>query len=134
METYKIMHKHAPISMFSEFTKQSHRTSNHRLRVNIHNTLDISRINFIYKATILWNTLIPRVLLPDIPMENGLIVPGSSTNTELSASIPFAKRRIKALLLAIQATGCKDIWEANNFDPQCNNVSIVVNDTVNNHY
>ena len=63
-----------------------------------------------------------------------MIVPGSSTNTDLSASIPFAKLRIKALLLAMQATGCKDTWEGNNFDPQCNNVSIVINDTVNNHY
>ena len=125
METYKILQQHSPISMFSEFAKQpSHKTCNHRLRVQVNNDLNSSRINFIYKATVLWNTLIPRVLLPNTPMDNGLIVPGSCKNTDLSASIPFVKRRIKSLLLTIQATGCKKTWEDNNFDPLCNNVTI----------
>ena len=125
METYKIMQQHTPVSMFSEFgIVPFHKTCNHRLRVKVSNKLISSRINYIHNATVLWNSLIPRVLLPNIPMQNGMIVPGSCINTDLSTSISFVKRRVKSLLMAIQASGCESTWENSNFDPLCNNVTI----------
>ena len=120
-ETYKIMKMHSPISMFSEFEFVSnHKFNSHKIRVSANKKLVTSRHNFIYKATLLRDSLIDRVLFKDNPSNSGLIIPGSSNNTDLSASVLFAKNRIKSLLLVIQSSGDKINWEDSNFDPGLN--------------
>ena len=120
------MKHHSPISMFSEFNiTPNHRTSNCKLRVLPNRKLKTSRDNFIYKSTILWNSIITRVLLSSTPMDDGMIVPGSCINTNLSAPISFAKNRVKALLIAIQSSGCSTTWENDNFDPEHNKVKLL---------
>ena len=126
VETYKIMKHHSPISMFSEFNiTPNHRTSNCKLRVTPNRKLKTSRDNFIYKSTILWNSIIARVLHSNTPRDNGMIVPGSCINTDLAAPISFAKNRVKALLIAIQSSGCSTTWESNNFDPEHNKLTLL---------
>ena len=121
METYKIMQLHTPISMFSEFERvPNHKTCNHKLRIKANKRLKTSIQNFVYKATILWNDITPRVLLHDSPETDGRIIPGSDKNTDLSTSISFVKSRVKELLITIQATGCNLTWEDSNYDPICN--------------
>ena len=125
IETYKIMKHHSPISMFSEFNiVPNHRINNYKIRAPANKKLKTSRGNFIYKATILWNSLIDRVLFGNIPRDDGMIVPGNCINTDLSASISFAKYRVKTLLIIIQSSGCSTTWENNNFDPEHNKVKL----------
>ena len=121
------MKDHTPISMFSEFeVVRNHKVCNYKIRVPANKQLLSSRHNFIYKATVLWNSLINRVLLNNAPREDGMIVPGSCVNTDLSASISFAKYRVKALLRMIQSSGPRTTWEDSNFDPECNNSKLPI--------
>ena len=122
IETYKIMKDHTPISVFSELEiVRNHRICNYKIRAPANKKLLSSRQNFIYKAAVLWNSIIDRVLLSDTPREDGMILPGSCINTDLSAPVSFVKYRVKALLRIIQSSGTDISWEDSNFDPECNN-------------
>ena len=52
--------------------------------------------NFIYKAAQVWNTIIPKILnSPELDIGSGVVIPGSSVNSDLTTPIPFIKNRVK---------------------------------------
>ena len=62
--------------------------------------------NFIYKAAQVWNKIIPKMLnSPELDIGSGVVIPGSSVNSDLTTPIPFIKNRVKKLLYEIQRQG-----------------------------
>ena len=57
--------------------------------------LEVSKQNFVFKATKVWNKLIGYALERNEPANSGLIIPGSARNSDLSAYIAFVKDKIK---------------------------------------
>ena len=54
--------------------------------------LEVSKQNFVFKATKFWNKLIAHALERNEPANSDLIIPGSARNSDLSASLAFVKR------------------------------------------
>ena len=116
IELFKIMKQRLPISLHDLFTF-SPRISN-LLMCPPKFSLKISRQNFVYNGSILWNGLIGQVLDKCEPYANNVMVPGSSDNSDLSASISIIKKRLKQHLLEIQkleTPGRVNEWMPNNF-------------------
>jgi len=116
IELFKIMKQRLPISLHDLFTF-SPRISN-LLMCPPKFSLEISRQNFVYNGSILWNGLIGQVLDKCEPYANNVMVPGSSDHSDLSASISIIKKRLKQHLLKIQkleTPGRVNEWMPNNF-------------------
>ena len=64
--------------------------------------LDTSRHNFLYNSSLIWNELIGKILEKSDPNPNNIMIPGSSPNSDLSASISLVKKRLKKYLLGLQ--------------------------------
>lgn len=81
-------------------------------------TLDVSKNNFVYKASLTWNSLIGKVLVsPNLDNGKQIVIPGSVTNSDLAASISYVKNCIKQLLLNSQKHGDPNVWlYTENFD------------------
>ena len=80
-------------------------------------SLEISRQNFVYNASLIWNGIISQVLNKCDPYPNNIMVPGSSENSDLSASISFIKNRVKKHLFvsqSLQTPGRINEWMPNN--------------------
>ena len=77
--------------------------------------LNKSKCNFAYKSSVLWNTLIGRVLHNSEASDNGIIITGSSENSDFCASVPYVKNTLRTFLLTIQKYGNDDLWEPSNF-------------------
>ena len=72
--------------------------------------LEVSKLNFVYKAAKVWNKLIGHALERNEPAHYGLIIPGSARNSDLSASIAFVKGKIKIYLQNSQKLGHIYLW------------------------
>ena len=82
-------------------------------------TLDVSKNNFVYKSSLIWNHLIQKILVsPPLDNSTGIVIPGSVTNSDLAVSIGFVKNAVKRLLLNIQKQGDPIEWIPQNFDLQ----------------
>ena len=115
IELFKIMKERLPISMCELFTP-SPRSSNF-LMCPPKFSLEISRQNFVYNSCLIWNGTISQVLDTCDPYPNNIMVPGSSANSDLSASISVIKNRVKTHLFQIQAIetpGRKNEWMPDN--------------------
>ena len=64
--------------------------------------LDVSQQNFVYRSSQIWNSLIKHVLSVCNVEESGIIIPGSTANSDLSASVAFIKKKLRAKLQANQ--------------------------------
>ena len=62
--------------------------------------LDVSKQNFVFKASEIWNDMTRHVFTKCLPEESGIIIPGSSQNSDLGASIGFVKNKLKLYLLS----------------------------------
>ena len=95
-ETFKIKKLHTP-SLLNELLPLS--TSSRRnllLKVQINTNLSVTQHNFIYKAAQVWNKIIPKILnSPELDIGSGVVIPGSSVNSDLTTPIPFIKNRVK---------------------------------------
>ena len=110
---YKIVKTHTPISVFSLFTFNSY--SKHNLLLPPKFKLDISKNNFVYKACYVWNTCIRKVLSPaPLDPNHFIVIPGSVENSDLTATIGYAKFKIKKHLLKIQKQGDPTEWQASH--------------------
>ena len=67
--------------------------------------LEVSKQNFVFKATKVWNKLIGHALERNEPANYGIIIPGSARNSEVSASIAFVKDKIKIYIRNYQKLG-----------------------------
>ena len=100
MELFKIMKYRTPISVFKLFCPSLRNTSFLMLLPNI--DLEMSKNNFLFSSSSVWNGLIGKMLIKCSPNSKGIIVPGSSECSDLSAPISFIKRALKAILLGTQ--------------------------------
>ena len=64
--------------------------------------LDISKTNFVFSATLIWNKLIGTLLNKCFPNSVGIVVPGSSEGSDISAPISYIKKKLKDVLFGIQ--------------------------------
>ena len=117
-ETFKIKKLHTP-SLLNELLPLS--TSSRRnllLKVQINTNLSVTQHNFIYKAAQVWNKIIPKILnSPELDIGSGVVIPGSSVNSDLTTPIPFIKKCVKKLLYEIQRQGDTVQWlsDGSNF-------------------
>ena len=73
MGLYKVFKTHTPIAIFEIF-QQSNRETNFLVKVP-EVPLSTSKCNFAYKSSVLWNTLIGKVL-DKREVNNGIIITG----------------------------------------------------------
>ena len=100
------------VSLFSLF-KLSTRDTNFTLQYPAVK-LDISMRNFVYSSCVKWNSLIDKILEKSVPSESGVVIRGSVQNSDLCASIPFVKKKLKNILLECQALGNEIEWGPEN--------------------
>ena len=119
VDLFKIVKFRTPISLYELFNP-SPRISIFLMclpRIN----LDISKKIFVFSGSLIWNCLIGNLLNKCLPNENGIMVPGSTECSDLSASISFIKNRLKGILFKTQkleTTGRAKEWMPdNNFSP-----------------
>ena len=67
--------------------------------------LEVSKQNFVFKATKVWNKLIGHALERNEPANSCIIISGSARNSNLSASIAFVKDKIKMYIRNSQKLG-----------------------------
>ena len=99
MGLYIVFKTHTPISIFEIF-QQSNRETNFLVKVP-DVPLKTSKCNFAYNNS--------------EASDNGIVIMGSSENSDLCASVPYVKNALKAFLLSIQKYGSDDLWEPSNF-------------------
>ena len=61
--------------------------------------LDFSKNNFVFNTCMLWNYFEKIVFSKIIPDGNGIMVPGSSKNSDLVIHISVAKNKLRTFLL-----------------------------------
>lgn len=106
MEVFKILKYQSPVSLYGLY-HASNRTMNLILpRVKS----DKSKNNFTFKSSAIWNNLLGNILRKCEPEKDGLIIPGSAENSDLSAPISFVKLKSKSILLASQKSGHHIQW------------------------
>ena len=104
----KIMKFSTPISM-RNLIKLLPRSEKLKVEVPLVR-LDVSQQNFAFKCTQIWNNLSPKVLEKCKPSENGVIIPGSASNSDLAASSSYVKRKLRNTLLSHQKFGNVELW------------------------
>ena len=105
LELFKVLKYKSPISICELFVF-SPRFSNMLLTLpKIKN--ETVKHNFVFKASSIWNALIETLLNKWLPNSRGIVIPGSSTGSDLSTSISIVKNKLKDVLL-----------ETQKFDPQ----------------
>ena len=115
VETFKIMKERLPMSLYVLFTQSCRETN--LLMCPPKFSLEISRQNFVYSSCLIWNGTIGQVLDKCKPYPNDIMVPGSSPNSDLSASISIIKNRLKEKLFQTQGLktpGRTNEWMPNN--------------------
>ena len=58
--------------------------------------------NFAFKGAKIWNSCITKVLVNSDASENGVVIPGSTHGSDLSAPISLVKRKLKKILSDVQ--------------------------------
>ena len=113
MELFKTLKHHIPIPIYNLFNLPKRECSFQLLlpKVNLTNT----EFNFVFKASQIWNKLIYHLLNKSTPCSNGMIIQGSTENSDLLASIPFIKFKLKESLNFVQNSGNTELWESTNF-------------------
>lgn len=100
IELFKIIKYRTPMSVYEMFQSSS-RDSNFLMNVPKIN-LNISKPNFAFNASLIWNKLIGMLLNRCFPNFFGLMVPGSSEGSDLSAPISSIKKKLKEILFNTQ--------------------------------
>ena len=97
--------------------KKGHRDTNFLLHLPDVD-LDISKRNFVFSSSFVWNKLVGFILennvLRCLRGEEYVIILGSTPNSDLCATIPFVKNRLKAYLFNKQASGGVTEWVPEN--------------------
>ena len=108
METFKVLKFGTPISVCNLISLLP-QTDKLRLELPLVR-LEITKQNFAFKATLIWNDLSGHVFEKCIPTESGLIIPGSSKDSDLGASTGTIKSKLKSHLLSQQKLGDALKW------------------------
>ena len=113
VELFKITKYHTPISIFNLFTPSPRDTNFLFCPPKVH--LSTSRANFVFRATLLWNSFIGTLLNKCTPGNNGIVIPGSTIHSDMSASVKLIKTKLKDFLIKIQSDHDSDEWIPKNF-------------------
>ena len=109
MEVFKLQKFQSPIAL-RELLTPSYR--NHKLTLIIPRVnLNKRKQNFFFKSATIWNKLLPCILMKCVAEGCGIVIPGSTIYSDLSAPISFVKKKLKSSLLTQQKTGDIIIWE-----------------------
>ena len=100
IDTFKLLKYRIPMSL-CVLLKNSPRNTNMLLLVPLIR-LDLAKNNFILQASCIWNGLIQKLMNRSSTNSLGIIIPGSSSNSDLSTSISLIKNKIKNVLLFTQ--------------------------------
>ena len=116
LDVFKILKMHIPVSLHYLF-KQGQRDTNFLLHPPDVD-LDISKRNFVFNSCTIWNKLIGVLLeknvLTCLRGDKYVIIIGSTQNSDLCATIPFVKNKLKAYLLNKQSSGEATEWVPEN--------------------
>ena len=120
IETFKVLKYRTPISVAKLFT-DSPRTTNMLLTVD-KVKLEIEKSNFLFQASCTWNELIPKLMNKCNLNSEGIIIPGSSENSDLTTPISVIKNKLRDVLLDTQklcpVTNNKGIAISNDWFPE----------------
>lgn len=126
VELFKILKYRRPSSLSNMYTFSSHINSNLLRIPSI--KLDLSKRNFVFYSTNLWNSFVKHVFTKPQPTKvetlnynsdmNNIIIPGSSINSDLTATVGFFKCKVRKILLQLQSKGDNNLWDDRNFDPR----------------
>ena len=109
MEVFKLLKYQSPIALQDLFTL-SYR--NHKLTLILPRAiLNKRKQNFFFQSATIWNKLLPCILMKCCAEDNGIVIPGSNINSDLSAPISFIKNKLKSSLLAQQKSGDVIMWK-----------------------
>ena len=109
MEIYKLLKFQSPIASRELFTL-SHK--DHKLTLIVPRvSLNKIKHNFFFKSVLIWNRLLPNILLECESAACGIVIPGASTYSDLSAPVSFARNKLKSVLLTEQKNGDTIKWE-----------------------
>ena len=90
MELFKILKYKTPVSLNEIFSFSPKNSKILLLILKV--KLDISQQNFTYRVPEIWNDFSKIVFNRCGPEQSGIVIPGSSANSDLSALISFVKR------------------------------------------
>ena len=112
METFKILKYRTPASVYKLFTT-TNIPNKHKLHLP-KIKFDKTKHNFVFSASKNWNIFCELIFEKCFPKSSGvgkgIVVPGSSRNSDLSATISFAKQKIKQIILTSQKSGNEITW------------------------
>ena len=100
IDTFKILKYRTPISL-SKLFRDSPNSTNMLMLID-KTRLDIEQRNFVFQASCTWNKLIPKLMNIGYLNSEGIIIPGSSKNSDITASISFIKNKLRDVLLFTQ--------------------------------
>ena len=106
MELFKILKFRSPISLYELFESSSRSQLIILPQVN----LDVSKQNFVYMSSKIWNKLSNKIFEKCSPQENGILIPGSAINSDLAASISIVKSKLKSYLIGSQRINPETEW------------------------
>ena len=119
VDLFKIVKYRTPISLYELFTPSPRNTNLLMCLPKINR--DISKQNFTFSGSLIWNSVIGLVLNKCSPNDNGIMVPGSSKCSDISAPISIIKNKLKDTLLKTQKLEtpgrAKEWLPDNNFKP-----------------
>ena len=113
LEVFKILKLQTPVSLFELF--QRSQQNDDFLLILPKMRLNIQKFNFVFSSASLWNNLIKQMLNKSKPNEKGIIIQGSSENSDMTVPIQFIKKKLKNFLLEQQKLGSPKEWSPNNF-------------------
>ena len=64
--------------------------------------IDMVKNNFVFQSSCTWNELVPKIMSSCYPNSKGIMVPGSSKNSDLSMSISVIKKKLRDVLICTQ--------------------------------
>ena len=76
--------------------------------------LDISKQNFVFKSTQIWNKLTKILFINCLPHTSGIVIPGSTKYSDMTTPICVFKNKIKNHILYTQKLGYAEIWAMEN--------------------
>ena len=113
VDLFKIVKTHSPISIYNLFSFSVRDSS---CRVYLPKVkLNISKNNYVFRSSELWNSLISKVLEKNKADKDGLVIRGSARNSDFCATIPYIKQKLKGILLCRQKLGNQTDWCPPNF-------------------
>ena len=108
MEVFKCLKFSSPISLNSLYD-MSDRAEKFVLRVPLIKSLRQKK-NFVYNSCVIWNSILNHVLSKSSSESSGVVVTGTSKNSDLTISVPVAKHRLISHLLKCQKEGNSQHW------------------------